>query len=420
MERPMPDVFRKQSQHDFYRAMVESGTRPYFRALSARGTEVLVDGKRLIMVGCNDYLGLSTDPRVVAAASAALGRFGASCSGSRALNGSLALHEELEGRLAVFLGQEAAVVTTTGFQTNLAIASFLGRNDAAFGDMSNHASLVDGIRLGFGAHYRYRHSDMIHLESLLRAADPAVGKLIVTDGLFSMSGDLCRLPEIVALARRYEARVVVDSAHDIGLMGVGGRGVAEHFGLLDGVDLVTGTLSKCFGSSGGMLAGPGDVIDYLRYSARSLLFSAAMPAAAAAAGIASLDIIESEPHRRQRALDLAERLHNGLRALGYDTGQSVTPIIPVHVGDAELCLRAWQELFDAGVFTNAVAAPAVPRGRALLRVTAQATHTDDQVEQVLDAFALVGRRLGLIPGAAPEGYEPVRIARQRRSVEVAL
>ncbi|MFP8944163.1 aminotransferase class I/II-fold pyridoxal phosphate-dependent enzyme [Streptomyces fenghuangensis] len=352
------------------------------------------------MAGCNDYLGLSADPRVTEAAARALRRYGVSCSGSRVLNGTLALHEELEGRLAAFVGGEAALVTTTGFQANLALAALLDERDAVFADMSNHASLVDAVRLGGAAHHRYRHRDLAHLGRLLAASesasDPGRGRLIVTDGMFSMEGDLCPLPGLVELARRHGARLVVDGAHDIGLLGAGGRGVTEHFGLTGEVDLVTGTLSKCFGSVGGMLIGPASVVEHLRHSARSVLFSAAMPPPSAAAALASLDIIESEPERRQRVFGHARRLLAGLRSLGWDTGDSTTPVVPVYVGDSRLCLRVWQELLDAGVFTNAVVAPAVARNRALIRVTPQAIHTDDHITRVLDAFARVRRGLGRI------------------------
>ncbi|MFI0915317.1 aminotransferase class I/II-fold pyridoxal phosphate-dependent enzyme [Streptomyces abikoensis] len=409
----MTDIFRKHTPRFAHRALVDSGSRPFYRALSDRGGEALIDGRRVIMAASNDYLGLSTDQRVIAAATTALKRFGSSCSGSPSVNGTLLLHQELERRLAAFLGREAVVVTTTGFQANLAIAALLGMNDAVFTDMSNHASLVDGVRLGFAVHHKYRHSDMAHLESRLSRADPALGKLILTDGMFSVEGDLCRLPEIVALARRHGARVAVDGAHDIGLLGTKGRGVGEYFGLDDGADLITGTFSKCFGSVGGLLAGPQDVIDYLRYNARSVLFSASMPAPAVAAALAALDIVESEPERRDRVFDLTERLHTGLRAQGYRTGSSMTPVIPVHIGDEELGMRVWQGLFDAGVFTNVMTAPVVPRGRALIRVMVQATHTEAHVDAVLDAFASVGRRLGLIPPTAPGDFPPVVLARRK-------
>ncbi|MFP8884238.1 aminotransferase class I/II-fold pyridoxal phosphate-dependent enzyme [Streptomyces mangrovi] len=408
----MADVFGKE-RSALHRLAAQSTSRPYYRPLSPRGAEVGIDGRTVVMAGCNDYLGLSADPRVTEAAARALRRYGVSCSGSRVLNGTLTLHEELEGRLAAFVGGEAALVTTTGFQANLALAALLDERDAVFADMSNHASLVDAVRLGGAAHHRYRHRDLGHLGRLLAAPDPdpGRGRLIVTDGMFSMEGDLCPLPGIVELARRHGARLVVDGAHDIGLLGAGGRGVTEHFGLTGEVDLVTGTLSKCFGSVGGMLIGPASVVEHLRHSARSVLFSAAMPPPSAAAALASLDIIESEPGRRRRVFGHARRLLAGLRSLGWDTGESTTPVVPVYVGDSRLCLRVWQELLDAGVFTNAVVAPAVARNRALIRVTPQAIHTDDHITRVLDAFARVRRGLGrLLPAPGGPGRTEAVVA----------
>ncbi|MDG9703509.1 aminotransferase class I/II-fold pyridoxal phosphate-dependent enzyme [Streptomyces sp. DH37] len=410
----MADVFGKK-RSALHRLAAESASRPYYRPLTARGAEVGIDGRTVVMAGCNDYLGLSTDPRVTEAAARALRRYGVSCSGARVLNGTLTLHEELEDRLAAFVGGEAALVTTTGFQANLALAALLDEDDTVFADMSNHASLVDAVRLSGAAHRRYRHCDLGHLDRLLAASDPASGRLVVTDGMFSMEGDLCPLPGIVALARHHGARLVVDGAHDIGLLGARGRGVTEHFGLTGEVDLVTGTLSKCFGSVGGMLVGPAPVVEHLRYGARSVLFSAAMPPASAAAALASLDIIESEPERRQRVFGHARRLLAGLRSQGWDTGRSATPVVPVYVGDSRLCLRVWQELLDAGVFTNAVVAPAVARNRALIRVTPQAVHTDAHIDRILGAFAEARRRVGPLP-PVPSGKLPP--AGPRRSAAV--
>lgn len=412
----MADIFDKHLS-SFARALTETGPRPFYRPVAALGEgEALVDGVRVVMTACNDYLGLSADPRVTAAAAKAVGEYGTSCSGSRLVCGTLPLHEELEARLAAFLGREAAIVTTTGFQANLALTPLFGRDDLVFSDAANHASLVDAIRLGAAGKRLYAHSDMADLERQLAEADPGAAKLIVTDGLFSMEGDLCRLPELAALARRHSARLVVDGAHDIGLLGPGGRGVAEHFGLPEAVDLCTGTLSKCFGSVGGVLAGPAGIINYLRYTARPVIFTASMPPAAIAAALAALDIIEAEPERRRRVLDLAGRLRSGLRDLGFRTGdaEAVTPIVPVYIGDEELCARMWRQLLDEGVFAHAVVAPAVPVGRALIRLSVQATHTDAHLARILDAFAAAGRRLGPVSGAAlPRQTRPAEAVSSR-------
>ncbi|RBM07380.1 aminotransferase [Streptomyces sp. PT12] len=419
--KDMEDVFDKRIAPILEKAMGEISDWPYFRALTPNGPgEVIVDGRPSVMAGCNDYLGLSCDPRVTEAAAEAVRRYGASCSGSRSLNGTMALHEELEHRIAVFLERPAALVTTTGFQANLMLTALLERGDTVFSDMSNHASLVDAVRLSPAARRRYRHRDLDHLERLLSAAGPDTAKLIVTDGLFSMEGDVCPLPGLGTLAGRYGARLIVDGAHDIGLLGEHGRGVAEHFGLMDAVDLQTGTLSKCFGSLGGFVAGPEHLVRFLRYTARPFVFTAAMSPASAAAALAALTVIETEPDRRQRVFNHAERLHNGLRALGYTTSPSVTPVVPVHIGDELLCLRTWQELLDHGVYTNAVIPPGVPSHRSLIRVTAQATHTDEQITRILDAFAAVGRQLGLVPRGAPEDYEPVDLVRPRRHAAAPL
>lgn len=410
----MSDVFDKCTAWKDYKIAKATGLYPYFRAIEAShgSTEVDIEGRRVIMVGSNNYLGLAGDPRVKEAAINALKKFGTTCSGSRLLNGTLALHEELELRLAKFLGREAALVCSTGFQTNLAtVSAILGRHDIVFTDRQNHASLVDGIRLSFGSEKRYRHNDMEHLEKLLAAADPDAGKLIVTDGVFSMEGDLCNLPKIAELAQKYKARVMTDDAHSMGVLGKLGRGTAEYFGLEAQTDLVMGTFSKSFASLGGVIAGPFDVINFIKHRSRPVVFSASMTPAAVASALKALDIIETEPQRRARLLDIAEKMHNGFRAMGFDTGVSVTPVVPVLVGDQVKCFRFWKALFEAGIFTNPVIPPAVEPGHALLRTSYMATHTDEQLDRVLENFEKLGRKMGIIPETRPTSYEPVKIAR---------
>jgi 8-amino-7-oxononanoate synthase len=357
-------------------------------------------GRDVVMAGSNDYLALSTDGRLKAAAAVATERWGTGNSGSRVLNGSLEVHEELEARLAAFAGTEAAMVTTTGFQANLCLSPLLGTSDVVLADQYIHASMIEAVRLGHARMRRYRHNDMAHLQRLLHKADPDAGLLIFTEGMFSASGDLCDLPAIVRLARRHAARVIVDGAHDIGLLGRDGRGVAEHYGQESAVDLYTLTFSKCFGTLGGAVAGPERVIRYLRHEARAMLFSASLPAACAAAALTALRIIREEPERRRRVLASAERLRAGLSDLGFDVTPSVSPTIPVHVGDTLLCCQVWRELLSEGVYTNAMVPPAVPPRMALIRTSVTADHTDAHLDRIVHAFATVGRRLNLTGRAA--------------------
>ncbi|MFP3966509.1 aminotransferase class I/II-fold pyridoxal phosphate-dependent enzyme [Actinomadura fulvescens] len=367
---------------------------PFYRPIEKRlpGGEVLVDGRAVLMAGSNDYLALSGDPRLQAAAVEAIRGLGTGNSGSRALNGTLALHEKLEEELAGFLGHEAAMVVSTGYQANLALSPLFGPDDVLFADRHVHASLVEAVRLGQARFRRYRHNDAADLARMLATADPSAGRLILTEGMFSTTGDLCDLPAISDLARRHGARVVLDGAHDIGLLGTYGGGVAEDIA----VDVQTLTFSKCFGTIGGAVTGSRRVIDYLRYHARAALFSASLPAACTAAALAALDIIRGEPERRWRVLAAAERLRAGLAELGFAVVPGRTPTIPLHIGDTPLCLRAWAELLDEGIFTNAMIPPSVPEGRALIRLSVTADHGDAHLERVLDAVAAVGRRLNLI------------------------
>jgi len=410
----MRDVFDKCSAFKDDKIAKATGLYPYFKPIEAShgSTEVDIEGRRVIMVGSNNYLGLAGDPRVKEAAIEAVRRFGSTCSGSRLLNGTLTLHEELESRLAKFLNREAALVCSTGFQTNVAtVSAILGRHDIVYTDRQNHASLVDGVRLGFAEEKRYRHQDMGHLEAMLEASDPDVGKIIITDGVFSMEGDLCNLPKIVELAQKYRARVMTDDAHSMGVLGAHGRGTAEYFGLETQTDLVMGTFSKSFASLGGVIAGPYDVINFVKHRARAVVFSASMTPAQVAAALKALDIIEAEPQRRARLLDIAEKIHNGFRSMGFDTGVSVTPVVPVLVGDQVKCFRFWKALFEAGVFTNPVIPPAVEPGHALLRTSYMATHTDAQLDRVLEQFEKIGRRMSIIPETRPTSFAQVKVAR---------
>ena len=388
-------LFEKCYRFTKAREVMAAGYYPYFVPIEeSYDTEVVVRGERKIMVGSNNYLGLTHHPKVLEAAAAALRKYGSGCTGSRFLNGTLDLHERLEERLAQFVKQESALVFSTGFQTNLGVISTLvGRDDHIFSDKLNHASIVDGARLALGTVHRYPHGDLRSLERELARTPSEAGKLIVTDGVFSMEGSIVDLPGIMALAEFYGAEVLVDDAHSLGVLGDFGGGTAQHFHLEDRVSLIMATFSKSLGSIGGMVAGPEDVIHYLKHHARTLIFSASCPASAVASTIAALDVIEAEPERRERLWHNTRRMQDGLRSLGYDIGESETPIIPVQIGEMERMLVYWKELFDAGVFTNPVTPPAVPDHSCRLRISCMATHTDEHIDFVLDAFASVGKRL---------------------------
>jgi len=380
------------------REVMAAGYYPYFVPIEAsHDTEVVIGGQRKIMVGSNNYLGLTHHPKVLAAAQQALRKYGTGCTGSRFLNGTLDLHVELEERLARFLGQEAALVFSTGYQTNLGvIATLVGRDDYLFQDKLNHASIVDGARLSYGTVMRYPHGDLDVLERQLAQAPREAGKLIVTDGIFSMEGDIADLPRIVELAETYGAEVMVDDAHAFGVLGERGGGTAQHFHLEDRVSLIMATFSKSLASIGGVIAGPEPVIHYLKHHARSLIFSASMPPASVATVLAALEVIEEEPERREALWRNTWRMQEGLKSLGYDIGRSETPVIPVLIGQVEETFIFWKELFDQGVFTNPVMPPAVPENSCRLRISVMATHTDQHIDYVLDAFARVGKRMAVI------------------------
>jgi 8-amino-7-oxononanoate synthase len=391
------DIFEKCYQYTQVKEAIEKGLYPFFIPLTDNeGTEVTFRGHRLIMCGSNNYLGLTTHPKVRQAAIDAIARYGTSCTGSRFLNGTLEMHEQLEDELAEWVGKEAALVFSTGMQVNLGtVSALVGRDDIVILDKDDHASIVDGARLGYGKIERYRHNDMAHLERVLKCLPPAAGKLLVVDGLFSMEGDLAKLPEIVELTKQYGVRIMVDDAHGMGVTG-NGHGTAAHFGVTDQVDLIMSTFSKSFASLGGFVAGDEGVIDYIKHHARALIFSASIPPANAAAAIAALHVMAEEPERVKQVNDNAEYMRNGYQALGFNTGCSETPVVPIIIGDDDKTFMTWKLLFDAGVFVNPVISPAVSPGHQLLRTSYMATHTKDQLDRVLEIFASVGKQMGLI------------------------
>lgn len=391
------DIFKKAYEFTDVKVAIQQGFYPYFIPLTENeGTEVEFRGHRMIMCGSNNYLGLTTHPKVREAAREAIARYGTSCTGSRFLNGTLEMHERLEHELADWVGKESALVFSTGMQVNLGtVSALVGRGDYVILDKEDHASILDGARLSYGKLERFNHNDVPHLERVLASLPENAGKLIVVDGLFSMGGDLAPLPEILEVARKYEARVMVDDAHAMGVVG-GGRGTAAHYGVTEQTDLIMSTFSKSFASLGGFIAGESDVIMWIKHAARSLIFSASIPPANAAAALAALDVMRSEPERVARVNLIAARMKADLSALGFNTGPSVSPIIPVIIGDDMLTFATWKRLFDEGVFVNPVISPATPPGMQLLRTSYMATHTDAQLDKVVGIFEKVGKEMGLI------------------------
>lgn len=390
-------VFDKCRRFTRAQEVKEAGLYPYFVPIEdTEATEVRVEGRSLVMLGSNNYLGLTVHPKVVEAAHAALDEFGTSCSGSRFLNGTLRLHEDLEERFADFLGKEAALVLTTGYQTNVALSCLLGRGEIAMMDTSNHASLYDGVRMGFCTLKRFAHTDANDLRRLLDHLDPDRAKMLLTDGVFSMEGDLAPMREYVALAQEYGFPIVLDDAHGLGVLGEHGRGTAEHFGVEDHVEIVTGTFSKAFASIGGVVAGPAHVIDYIKHHGRALIFSASMSPAAVGAAHAALDLVQSEPWRRTQVRDNADYMCRELRGLGFEVGDPQSPVVPIYVGEDTRVFIIWKYLFDAGVYCNPVIAPAVPPNGGMIRTSYMATHTREQLDRALEIFSTVGKKLGLI------------------------
>lgn len=391
------DLFEKCSSFTQAKQAMQDGYYPYFIPLTENeGTEVVYKGHRLIMCGSNNYLGLTTHPKVREAACRAVERYGTSCTGSRFLNGTLEMHEQLEHELADWVGKESALVFSTGMQVNLGtVSALVGRNDYVILDKDDHASIVDGARLSFGKIERFRHNDVEHLDRVLSSLPGEAGKLVVVDGLFSMEGDLAPLPEMLPVLQKYGARLMVDDAHGMGVMGQG-RGTAAHFGVGDQVDLVMSTFSKSFASLGGFVAGDEGVIHYIKHYARSLIFSASIPPANAAAALAALEVMRTEPERVARVIQVGEKMRQGFQALGFNTGHSCTPIVPIIIGDDQKTFFTWKLLFENGVFVNPVISPAVSPGHQLLRTSYMATHTDDQLDCVLEIFEKVGKVVGLI------------------------
>jgi len=391
------DIFEKCFKFTIAYELQKIGVYPYFRVIeSAQGPEVIMNGKKMIMIGSNNYLGLTNHPKVKEAAINAIKKYGTGCAGSRFLNGTLDIHVQLEEKLAWFMRKESALVFTTGFQVNLGvISSLIGKDDVVIIDKMDHASIVDGCRLSFGEVKRYKHNDIEDLERVLKECEGKT-KLVVVDGVFSMEGDIVKLPEVINMCKKYGARLMVDDAHGIGVLGRTGRGTAEHFGVENEVDLIMGTYSKSLASIGGFIAGEKDVINYIKHFARAFIFSASPPPASVASVSAAIDIIENEPERREQLWKNTNKMLKGFKELGFNIGVAETPIIPVIVGDDELAFKFVMMLQEEGIFANVAVSPAVPPGKALIRTSYMATHTDEHLDRVLEAFKKVGKALGVI------------------------
>lgn len=392
------DIFAKAYKFTAADDVKAMGLYPYFKPLTdTDGNIVVIEGHEVIMAGSNNYLGLTNDPRLIEAAQNAITKYGTGCTGSRYLNGTLDIHLELEDKLAQFMRKENCVLFSTGYQTNEgSIQTIAGRNDVIFSDKDNHACIVVGTLISNARTVRYQHNDMAHLRKLLERESSDTGKIIVSDGVFSMSGTVARVPELVSLAKEFNARLYLDDAHAVGVIGEGGRGSASAFDLLDEVDLISGTFSKSFASLGGFLVGGREVIEYIRHHSPAHIFSASMPPANVATVLKALEVLKEEPWRLERLEEISAYMRKGFRELGFNILTSESPIIPVVIGEPFQCLKFWRDLFEEGVYTNAVVPPAVPQGQTLLRTSYMATHTDDHLDRILDAFRKVGLRRGLI------------------------
>jgi 8-amino-7-oxononanoate synthase len=380
------------------REVQAAGLYPYFKPISeSEDTVVVIEGQKRLMLGSNNYLGLTHHPKVLEAASRALSRYGSGCTGSRFLNGTLDLHEQLEHALAEFTGKESCLVFSTGYQANLGLISGLvGRGEVVYLDKLDHASIVDGAKMSYGDTERFNHGDLAALERKIDRGLSGRGAMIVVDGVYSMEGDIADLPGLVRVARKFGAVLAVDDAHSVGVLGPNGDGTAAHFGLTEEVDIIAGTFSKSLASIGGFVAAPESVIHYLRHHCRPLMFTASLPPANTAGVLAALEVLQQEPERRERLWANTRRLQDGFRSLGFDIGPTETPIVPVLVGAMEKTFLMWRKLFDAGVFTNPVAPPAVAPTQCRLRTSLMATHTFEQIDYALARFARIGRELGVI------------------------
>ncbi len=392
------DLFDKCYQFTRAEEYQAADLYPYFTPIQeAKGNRIKVKGRSMIMVGSNNYLGLADHPKVKEAAEKAIDRYGVGTCGSRFLTGTIDLHEQLESRLAKFMKREAALTFSTGMQTNLGIIpTIAGKGEAIIADRMVHASIIDACRLSFADVYKYKHNDMADLERLLASLSPDQGKLIVVDGVFSMEGDIADLPGIVPLAKKYKARIMVDDAHGIGVLGANGRGTAEHFGLEKDIDIIMGTFSKTFASIGGVVVGDAKIVNYIKNNARTMIFSAAATPASVASVLAILDILETQPELRKRLWEITTKMRTSYQAMGYNTGPSQTPIIPIFVGADEKTFMLWKLLREEGIFTTPVIYPAVPQGQSLIRTSYGAGHTNEELDAILAAFEKCGRTLGII------------------------
>lgn len=402
------DLFEKCRQFTRANETKAMGLYPYFHAIEENeGPVVRIGGRTVIMAGSNNYLGLTADPRVKEAARKAIDKYGTGCSGSRYLTGTLDLHVELERRLAAFFGKEDCLLYSTGYQTAQGIIpTLVQRGEYVVSDKDNHACIVAGNLMAAGANalvngeaktiVRYKHNDMNHLESVISKLPAEAGKLIVSDGIFSTSGEIVNLPEMVRIARKYNGRILVDDAHAVGVIGKGGRGTASHYGLEKETDMTMGTFSKTFASLGGFVVGDSVVIDYLKHQAPALIFSASPTPSSVAAALAALDILEKEPERIDRLMRNARKMRTGLARMGYRVGEHDSAVVPVIIGDTEKVLRMWRGLFDAGLFVNAFIRPGVPPGMEMLRTSYMATHEDEHLDKALEIFKNVGKSLGVI------------------------